>query len=101
MLGPKAVATFCELQIEFVIDLIKILSGLAEFLLGLTIHGIKCPRPDKFIRFGDIKCPKPYKFIGFGNIKCRRPYKFIRFGDIKCPRPYKFIGFGDKVPQTL
>jgi hypothetical protein len=38
LLEPKALATCCEFLIEFVLDLIKNLPGLAEFRLGLTIH---------------------------------------------------------------
>ncbi len=48
-------------------------------------------------------CPKPYKFIGFGDIHGPKPYKFTGFGDIHGPKPYKFIGFGLLMlsPQTI
>ena len=37
--GPKALATFCEVLVEFLIDLVKILLGLLEFVLDLLkIH---------------------------------------------------------------
>ena len=38
LLRLKALATFCEVLVELLLDLIKNLQGLAEFLLGLTIH---------------------------------------------------------------
>ncbi len=37
LLGPKALATFCEVLVQCLLDLITLLLGLAEFL-GLTIH---------------------------------------------------------------
>ncbi len=38
LLVPAALASFCEVQVECLLDLLKIVSGLAEFLLGFTMH---------------------------------------------------------------
>ncbi len=38
LLGPKALARFCEVQVDFLLDLANIVLGLAEFLLDLTMH---------------------------------------------------------------
>ena len=42
-----------------------------------------------------VTCPKPYKFMGFGDTHGPKPYRFIRLGDVHCPKPYRFIRSGD------